>query len=472
MKRIFTTFLLSLFFIACTQAQNLNFNAPVKLFDHPLGSPDFNYPFLAMDFNLDGRKDFIGRYPADQVRVYIGTDTGFDLSTDLSIDFYSRPFQVVDFNKDGFDDVLMQSYFLLYDPDIAAFTPVDLDSAGQISGVTIVGMADFDGDGRNDLLTTVGTGSSATDLAIYDWDGTDFIKKPIDNNINLGPIQVGDLEGDGDADIAIIDKFSPNSPVILVNDGTGNFTARAVLTNSILSNSSLDFADLDGDGDMDVLASNIDNQLVIYQNSDNFLTTPTVVTVTNSSTYVNKVVDLDNDGINEIVALDRNADLFNMKVYQSQGQGSLNFNISKQVALITGSSFFLGLNPNYIKNSIDYTDYDSDGDTDLILTFGVGKDPAVFLIENISTLFVNTGSVHAPRQLAVYPNPVQDELNIADIVQPQAQMSYRITNAMGQVVASGALNTATLNVTGLVSGTYVLTVQAGEEHYVATFQKR
>jgi hypothetical protein len=72
----------------------------------------------------------------------------------------------------------------------------------------------------------------------------------ISNPIAADSIWAADLDGDGDMDVL----SASYGPTWYENDGTGRFGPPKVISNSFVANR-VCAADVDGDGDMDVLAS-------------------------------------------------------------------------------------------------------------------------------------------------------------------------------------------------------------------------
>jgi hypothetical protein len=67
-------------------------------------------------------------------------------------------------------------------------------------------------------------------------------------------ISFGDIDGDGDLDIAVA-NISSNNVSILTNDGSGNFTLKGNV--GVGSGPyGLSFGDIDGDGDIDIAVTN------------------------------------------------------------------------------------------------------------------------------------------------------------------------------------------------------------------------
>ena len=132
-------------------------------------------------------------------------------------------------------------------------------------------LADFTGDGvpdlylgeaerRQRLLVNDGTGRFADES---DDDGTGTPRLPPDV-YRAAQTDVGDLDGDGDLDIAIVNDAAvttgepvPLANAVLVNDGRGHFTANPLPpTDTIHDSRSLACGDVDGDGIADVVIGN------------------------------------------------------------------------------------------------------------------------------------------------------------------------------------------------------------------------
>ena len=128
--------------------------------------------------------------------------------------------------------------------------------SGQIVPVTeILEFADLDGDGDLDVLAPVKGQNDTADIWLNDGSG---VFTAMGQNLALTLVDLGDIDGDGDLDaIAISD--SKNNVSVLLNDGTGTFTPGDQLYKTRLWNDQhyATLADLDGDGDLDVLGSDV-----------------------------------------------------------------------------------------------------------------------------------------------------------------------------------------------------------------------
>ena len=118
-------------------------------------------------------------------------------------------------------------------------------------------------------------------------------------------LQSADLDNDGDLDL-IVSSEGDNRIIWYENkDGEGNFGGENVITTLTITPRSIYTSDLDGDGDLDVLSASIgDNKLAWYENIDGHGTFGNQVVI---STVGDQVIcvytsDLDNDGDQDVLS--------------------------------------------------------------------------------------------------------------------------------------------------------------------------
>ena len=95
-------------------------------------------------------------------------------------------------------------------------------------------------------------------------------KNIISNIIQPLKIVAKDFDNDGDVDIASINHHNTGTTAVYWHentDGLGTFSAEQIISTDILGGRGIDAADLDNDGDIDVLsASIIDYKVAWYEN--------------------------------------------------------------------------------------------------------------------------------------------------------------------------------------------------------------
>jgi len=127
-----------------------------------------------------------------------------------------------------------------------------------VSAYQDIEVADIDGDGDLDVLT-----SDRTSSVLYFWiNGPAGFTPRTLNSIPVRDTELGDADGDGDVDLLL--TTGTRGGTVYVNDGAGNFThLPSAMPNVPSSHDSIDTADLDNDGDLDVVAGGGSNHVYI-----------------------------------------------------------------------------------------------------------------------------------------------------------------------------------------------------------------
>jgi hypothetical protein len=254
--------------------------------------------------------------------------------------------------------------------------PADFSGSGvsfaSASSAWATEVADLDGDG--DLDVAVGNGSGGQNAAYLNDGSGSFTAgtKNFGSGDETFSIAFADVDGDADMDVGVANS-SAEQNVVYLNDGSGNFTAgtKNFGTGSDDSQPAL-FADLDGDGDLDVAVGNEAQQNVVYFNdgSGNFTAGSSNFGTGSDRTNSIAIGDVDGDGDLDIAAANHNNE--QNVLYKNNGGGDFS---TGSVNFGTGSDNSRG---------ILLGDADGDGDLDA----AVGNEGA----QNVVYLGDNTGS--------------------------------------------------------------------------------
>jgi len=285
---------------------------------------------LAWHENLDGNGNF-----GLQKTIYIGRNYTKMIAIDVD-------------NDNDEDFIVCGSNY------ISLFKNIDGEFNEQILrfqyDVNSLSKADFDNDGDFDIVAT--SSSKITWFENLDGLGTFGTEQIISSNAANSSFCI-DLDNDGDFDIVTCSRWDNSIKWFKNTDGLGNFDSGQIIS-TIENPTAIAFSDIDDDGDLDLLsASKSDHKLVWYENTDNLGNFGTEQII--SSDYENqindlKVIDIDNDGVNEI--------LTNAYQYIHVFKKDNNFgDYSRQR---------VDLNPNYYIKNIHPADLDNDGDIDII----------------------------------------------------------------------------------------------------------
>ena len=223
---------------------------------------------------------------------------------------------------------------------------------GNVPGAQSVGAADFDGDGDLDIL-----GSSTGAVGVL-WvqnvngDGSSWNRVDIDSTLDLVfDADAGDIDGDGDIDVVAISN-TENDVAWFENDGSGGTWTRNDINLTFGGASSVQLVDIDGDGDLDALATAaVDDDVAWFENDGS------------GGTWTERTIDGSYDGAVDALAADVDLD-GDIDVFATRGNAGVvtwweNTNgIGTTWTERTIASFANG-------TALAVADFDGDGDPDV-----------------------------------------------------------------------------------------------------------
>ena len=310
----------------------------------------------------------------DYINMFQDADAGL---TGLS----SSSSSFADVDGDGDQDLVIAGSYdaLLYINDGSGnFTE---DAGAGLTGVNdcSCSFADVDGDGDQDLVITGFDGSAGADgytaiLYSNDGDGNFTDAGAGLTGVRDGSSSFADVDGDGDQDLVIIGYDSADYTAILyINDGDGNFSdAGAGLTG--VDRGSISFADVDGDGDQDLVITGLGSTspiAVLYTNDGAGNFTDAAAGLTGVRGSSSSFADIDRDGDQDLVITGEDSGTNKIAtLYINDGDGNFTEDAAAGLTGVDGSSSC-------------FDDVDGDGDQDLLIT---GSDstnrPTIALYSN------------------------------------------------------------------------------------------
>jgi len=240
-----------------------SFGTPTSLFSPANESP---FSIAVRDFNGDGKLDLAvansGNNPDSKVvSIRLGTGTGsFGDPTNFGEDIFHQSIAAGDFNGDGKLDLATTSpagtnsttISILFGSGTGSFgIPVKINT---LTRKYTVATADFNGDGKLDLVTS--NKENTGNISVFLGDGNGNFNPPINITAGRGDhtVVTGDFNGDGKLDLAANNSDEEDVSVFL-GDGTGNF-GTATKFSAGLRPQSVVAGDFNGDGKLDLATSN------------------------------------------------------------------------------------------------------------------------------------------------------------------------------------------------------------------------
>jgi predicted nucleotidyltransferase len=297
------------------------------------------------------------------------------------------------------------------------------------TGISLTGVSDssvawgdYDNDGALDIILTGDTGSKRISK-IYKNNGNNTFTEQTGislTGVYTGSVVWGDYDNDGDLDI-LLTGYTGTIRISKVynNNDDNTFTEQTGISLTGVTFGSVAWGDYDNNGDLDILltgqgTSNYFSK-IYKNNSDNTFTDQTGISLTGVYNSSVNWGDCDNDGDLDILLTGyAGSNNYVSKIYKNNGNNTFTEHTGISLTGVDNSS-------------VDWGDYDNDGDLDIILTGYNGTT-------SISKIYKNFGStVNTPPSSPSNLTQTVSNSNVTfnwdkatDLETPQNGLSYNL----------------------------------------------
>ncbi|CAM9302784.1 unnamed protein product, partial [Ectocarpus sp. 8 AP-2014] len=282
-----------------------------------------------------------------------------------------------DLDDDGDLDLLVGTYFedwvRWYENEDGKGTFSEaMDVASGYGGAASIDVGDLDGDGSPDVVVAFQTTFQLTWFSNLDGLGEFSVGTDIDtyeDGDQSRSVKVADLDGDGDLDVIMASKLGDRVTWYENTDGEGTFALGHNISTTTNGAITLALADLDGDDDLDIVSASVFSGLAWYENSNGSGAFSLGVSLESADDPAGGkdvvTADIDGDGDIDIIAAsfdgNHTAGSFpDGRILWLENDGSGSFAEGKDIGLLESA------------RNVVAVDLDNDGDIDLVACDGVG----------------------------------------------------------------------------------------------------
>lgn len=414
-----------------TQAQSF---APVTTYS--VGTFVVAADVTLVDVNRDGRVDIItANSAASSAGVLLNTGNGtFQPIARYSTggNTYPQSVATADLNSDGFPDIVTANYpansvSVLLNSGNGTFPAFTTFTTGSANAPYAVATGDINADGRPDIITA-NYNTNTVGLLLGNGNGTfqPIVTFSAGTGTNPQSVAVADVNGDGQSDV-ITGNYFGNSVGVLLNDGFGSFQPIVLYTTGNHTHRAI-VSDVNADNRPDIISANFNNNSVgvhLGNGNGTFQTVSPYPIGPNQYSYGVAAADFNGDTKADLVAVNGSSNA--AQVLLGNGNGTF----QSLRSFTTGS----GTTPN----AVAVGDLNGDGKPDIVSANGGNNSVSVLL----NTMPLATRSNISLPSFRLWPNPVSNgqPCYVAGTtsVTEARQLRVRAVNAVGASVYQATL---------------------------------
>ncbi|MEK6257515.1 MAG: VCBS repeat-containing protein [Planctomycetota bacterium] len=317
---------------------------------------DGAYNVIAADVDGDGDMDMLSAASVNNNLLWYENDgsQNFTAHTISTVGVEVLSMTTADLDGDGDLDVLgvsrNDSKLAWWENDGSQNFTLHTISTATVGTHSVVA-ADVDGDGDIDLVIA---DANANKIAWYENDGNqNFTARTVSATVGIEDVACADVDGDGDLDVLVADPAG-DTLFWYENDGNQNFTAHTIGQQGMNGGvRCVTSADMDGDGDVDVLSAGGERKISWYENDGSQNFTRHSIYVVDAKSVV--AADIDGDGDMDALSVESS----NSEMVWYENDGAQNFLPHPLGTAASGS-------PTKTTTIATTADMDGDGDLDIL----------------------------------------------------------------------------------------------------------